>query len=104
MTNDHDAAGRLRAYVTTWRKSGGVPVAYFQLMPIVEEFLDEHAAAIARIAELEAFLPPVCTHCGERNKNGSYSEHDNTWLCDGCHAELSRGGDLAPTESQETTA
>lgn len=45
----------------------------------------------ARVAELENELPPTCTDCHERNRDGSYDEHDNTWTCAPCHIAASRG-------------
>lgn len=42
----------------------------------------------------------TCACCGEIRKDGSYSEYDNAWICDDCHATLSRGGDLAPQQPE----
>jgi hypothetical protein len=41
--------------------------------------------------ELAAMLPPLCAHCGERNRDGCYSEHDNSWMCAPCYVAAAQG-------------
>jgi hypothetical protein len=41
--------------------------------------------------ELDAMLPPLCAHCGERNRDGCHSEHDNSWMCASCYVAAGRG-------------
>jgi hypothetical protein len=41
--------------------------------------------------EVAATLPPLCAHCGERNRDGCYSEHDNSWMCAPCYVAAAQG-------------
>lgn len=48
--------------------------------------------ADAVIAELAAGSEPACSECGGRPKRGLIqSEDGQSWQCEGCYAELSRG-------------
>jgi hypothetical protein len=107
MTDTTDPAERLQALLRDWeevlahyvgtRHEATVPViiADFIAQNVTAESMAEAArdlrAVLAELDELRDFVPPKCTRCGERCRNGHYTENDDTWLCATCHIQLAGG-------------
>ena len=105
MNDETTAVERLRALVDNahgvWAPEG--------MREDVRDVLDELDDMRAERDALEAELPPRCTSCGERYRDGCHSEWDNSWMCSRCYVDAASArlrapepvGDLPPVDGGE---
>lgn len=64
-----------------------------QLSPrlvLIGNDIDALRALLSERDAIQQMLPPICAHCGERNRDGAHDEHDSSWMCAPCYLKGAR--------------